>query len=90
MSHAFQVPDDLYRRLASLASKRGQTPDAFMIELASKALEADHIADDEEIELAPDDPLLMLSGFLDDPVEPGWADDHDAAYAGEVGDDGKP
>jgi hypothetical protein len=41
MSHVFQVPDDLYERLAAYAAERGQTADelllAYVKEIARQA-----------------------------------------------------
>jgi len=35
MSHAFQVPDDIYTEIAAYAAQRGQTPDALLIALVT-------------------------------------------------------
>ncbi len=97
MSHVFQIPDDLYTKLATYAAHHNQTPEALFLAWASEVAykEESITSNSPELEKA-DQASTEEQGkgeeeFLKSPLfqiagmfainEPGWADKHDTYLA---------
>lgn len=95
MSHVFQIPDDLYEKLAAYAAKQEQTPETLFLAWVSEItrhLEASKTSDYERMKDAnrvertvrekelSESPLFQIAGIF---VigDPGWADRHDEYLA---------
>jgi predicted transcriptional regulator len=77
MSVSISIPIDLFERLCKAARGLEQTPDAFLIQTLTEAVE-------KQEEFA-NDPLLKLAGFIDS-GEPIPADQYDAYLAEAIAD----
>ena len=88
MSHVFRVPDEVYTEIAAYAAQRGQTPDAFLIELVKEGMEqlkqTDSMAAIPKVFYDPaHDPLAPFIGAFDSgDDDPGWVEHHDEYFAG--------
>jgi hypothetical protein len=86
MSHFFQVPDDIYKEIATYAAKRGQTPDALLIALLEEDVDqlrqTDAMAAIRNAPYDPaHDPLAPFIGrFDDDDLD--WIEKHDEYFGG--------
>lgn len=94
MSHVFQIPDDLYTKLAMYAAQRNQTPEnlflAWVREVAQKQEESVtsgtlepknvHQPEQDQHERDLQSPLFQIAGMFAI-NEPGWADKHDQYLA---------
>jgi hypothetical protein len=88
MSHAFQVPDDLYSEIAAYAAQRGQTPDALLMALVTGGVEllkrVESTASTQSSQYDPArDPLAPFIGAFDTGEDAGWIEQHDTYFAGE-------
>jgi len=95
MSHVFQIPDDLYEKLAAYAAQQEQTPETLLLAWVSeitRRLEASQPSDYDhknqanrvertirEKELS-ESPLFQIAGIFAI-GDPGWADKHDEYLA---------
>ncbi len=95
MSHVFQIPDDLYEKLAAYAAQQEQTPETLLLAWVSeitRRLEASQPSDCDhknqanrvertirEKELS-ESPLFQIAGIFAI-GDPGWADKHDEYLA---------
>ena len=94
MSHVFQIPDDLYIKLAIYAAQRNQTPETLFLtwvrEVTQKQEEAitsgtvgpKNVNQSEQTQPKEDvqSPLLQIAGMFAI-NEPRWADKHDHSLA---------
>ena len=91
MSHVFQIPDDLYEKLAAYAAQQEQTPETLILAWVSeitRRLEASQPSDDDHMNQAnrvertvrekelSESPLFQIAGIFAI-GDPGWADKHD-------------
>jgi hypothetical protein len=88
MSHIVQVPDDIYREIATYAAKRGQTPDALLMSLLEEGVDqlkqTDAMAAIRNVPYDPaHDPLAPFIGrFEEDCDDFDWIDRHDEYFGG--------
>jgi hypothetical protein len=95
MSHVFQIPDDLYEKLAAYAAQREQTPETLLLAWvseimrrleASKTSDYDHMNQANRVERTvrekelSESPLFQIAGIFAI-GDPGWADRHDEYLA---------
>ncbi len=95
MSHVFQIPDDLYEKLAAYAAQQEQTPETLLLAWVSEItrhLEASQPSDDDHMNQAnrvertvrekelSESPLFQIAGIFAI-GDPGWADRHDEYLA---------
>lgn len=89
MSHAFQIPDDIYTELAAYAAQHGQTPEALLMSLLKEGVEqlkqTDSMAVVHNVSYNPaHDPLAPFVGAFDSGNDdPGWIEQHDKYFADE-------
>jgi hypothetical protein len=80
MSHVFQIPDDLYTKLATYAAQHNQTPETLFLAWAREVTQKQEKAitsgtsgpKEEDVQR----PLFQIAGMFA-LNEPGWADKHD-------------
>ena len=88
MSHIFQVPDDIYREIATYAAKRGQTPDALLTTLLEESVDQLKRTDSmAAIRKAPYDPAQdplapFIGGFETNSKDLDWIEQHDKYFGG--------
>jgi hypothetical protein len=92
MSHVFQIPDDLYARLATYAAQHNQTPETLFLVCASEvankqeglmtASSTENVEQNMREEEFLCSPLFQITGMFA-LNEPNWADKHDE-YLAEV------
>jgi len=94
MSHAFQIPDDLYTKLAMYAAQRNQTPENLFLAWAREVTQKQEESrtsvpsepknvDQSEQDKSEEDlqsPLFQIAGMFAI-NDPGWADKHDQYLA---------
>lgn len=89
MTHAFQIPDDIYSELAAYATQHGQSPDALLISLLKEGVEqlkqTDSMVAIGSVSYNPAlDPLAPFIGaFNSGSDDPGWIERHDK-YAAPI------
>ena len=87
MSHAFQIPDDIYTELVAYAIQHGQNPDALLMALVKEGVEqlkqTDSMVAIHKVSYNPaNDPLAAFSGACDSGSdEPEWIERHDEYFA---------
>jgi hypothetical protein len=91
MSHVFQIPDEIYAKIATYAAQRGQTPDALLLTLVTEGMELlkrGQLTVPERHETTYDltrDPLAPFIGMFDSGSDdPGWIERHDEYFAGDT------
>lgn len=83
MSHAIQLPDDLYQKLASVAARQSETPEQVLATWVRLFVSGDsttaggHFT--ERGTLATD-PLAPFIGAFTSGSEAGWIERHDEAF----------
>ena len=88
MSHIFQVPDEIYREIASYAAKRGQTPDSLLTTLLEEGVDqlkqTDSMAAIRKTPYDPaNDPLAPFIGrFETNSIDFDWIERHDEIFGG--------
>jgi len=91
MSHAFQVPDEIYTEIATYAARRGQTPDALLIELVTEGVETlKQVQSTTPVYEASYDPAYdplapFIGAFDSGDDDHGWIERHDEYFAGDGG-----
>jgi len=93
MSHAVEVPDDLYRKIADYATIAKQEPDMLILEWVKAATEhltaipvtpPANVTFDDPAQRGSTDPMTLLAGIIDS-HDPGWANDHDTYFGSDDG-----
>jgi len=84
MSHVFQIPDEMYSKIARYAAQRGQTPDALIMLLLAKGMEAlKPVQSTTSIQKTSGDPSAPFIRAFDNANDnSGWIEQHDADLAG--------
>lgn len=88
MSHIFQLPDDIYREIATYAAKRGQTPDAllmtFLEECVDQLKQTDAMAAVRNIPYDPahDSLAPFIGKFETNSKDLDWIERHDEYFGG--------
>lgn len=86
MSHNFQMPDEIYKELASYAARHGQSPDALLMALVTEGIEhlkhTDAMPAIRKTDLAHDPLALFIGAFDLSGDDPHWIERHDEYFAG--------
>jgi hypothetical protein len=82
------IPHELYVRISSYASSRGETPESLVAAWLRERLSSDKAAQVGPTEIqARIAALSALDGIVSAPVSREWADQHDSAVAEAGGED---
>jgi len=88
MSHIFQIPDDIYREIATFAAKLGQTPDTLLTTLLEEGVDQLKQTDSmaaihKTLYDSARDPLAPFIGrFETNSKDLDWIERHDEYFGG--------